>query len=176
MAVIVKIANILVKGKSSNGEVANYLESIGDGWRRFSDGELKASNDKNTKSLGGQQPRSLPGDDDEMEGSMSMDSILSRFSNFNSESQKRNPSNDFDDDDENEDDEEGDEDKDQATAEAGAGEDKKTSSAVTEIDSLLKERDDEYKHSDTPIVKATIEQPALVKDFVDNNFWKVELY
>lgn len=174
MAVIVKIANILVKNKANNSDVSNYIESLGDGWRRFNDGELKASNDKNTKSLGGQQPRSLPGDDDEMEGSMSMDSILSRFSNFNSESQKRNPSNDFDDDDENEDDEEGDED--QATTEAGAGEDKKTSSAVTEIDSLLKERDAEYKHSDTPIVKATIEQPALVKDYVDNNYWKVDLY
>ena len=86
MAVIVKIANILVKSKATNEDVASYLDQLGDGWRRFSDGELKASNDKNTRSLGGQQPRSLPGDDDEMEGSMSMDSILSRFSNFNSES------------------------------------------------------------------------------------------
>lgn len=103
MAVIVKIANILVKNKATNDEVASYIDSLDDSWRRFNDGELKSSNDKNTKSLGGQQPRSLPGDDDEMEGSMSMDSILSRFSNFNSESQKRNPSNDFDDDDEDED-------------------------------------------------------------------------
>jgi cobalamin biosynthesis protein CobT len=170
MAVIVKIANILVKNKASNEDVANYLESLGDSWRRFSDGELKASNDKNTRSLGGQQPRSLPGDDDEMEGSMSMDSILSRFSNFNSESQKRNPSNDFDDDDDEDEDEEGDEDKDHSH-EGGAGEAKASTTAA--IDALLKERDTEYKHSDTPRLA---EAPPLVKDFVDNNYWKVDLY
>lgn len=106
MAVIVKIANILVKNKATNEEVASYLDSLDDSWRRFNEGELKASNDKNTRSLGGQQPRSLPGDDDEMEGSMSMDAILQRFSNFNSESQKRSPSQDFNDDDDEDEEEE----------------------------------------------------------------------
>jgi hypothetical protein len=75
MAAVVKLANTLTKNKAKEG-VQEYLDSLGEDWRQFSEGELKNSNDTNTKSLGGQQPRQLSNDDDDIEGSMSMDSIL----------------------------------------------------------------------------------------------------
>lgn len=106
MAVVIKLANILITGAKNKVEVAEYLDTLGEDWKLFADGELKRSNDTNTKSLGGQQPRPSASDDDEMEGSMSMDSILSRFSNFNTELSKRqslNSNNDDDDDDDDED-------------------------------------------------------------------------
>lgn len=52
MAVIVKLANLLIKNKALE-DVSEYLESLGEDWTRFVDGELKRSNDCNTKSLGG---------------------------------------------------------------------------------------------------------------------------
>lgn len=79
MAVVVKIANSLLKAKDKDF-VADYLESLGEDWRLFVDGELKKSNDTNTRSLGGQQPRPSASDDDDMDSSTSMESILSRFS------------------------------------------------------------------------------------------------
>jgi SIT4 phosphatase-associated protein len=110
MAVIVKIANSIVKAKDKDF-VKEYLESLGEEWHQFEEGELKTSNDSNTKSLGGQQPRPSGSDDDDMDSSTSMESILSRFSNFNTAmTQKANSINDNDDDDEDEDEEEENED------------------------------------------------------------------
>lgn len=88
MAVVVKLANIILKNKSKEG-VQEYLDSLGEDWKSFVEGELKQSNDVNTKSLGGQQPRQSSADDDDMEGSMSMDSILQKFQNFSTERSKR---------------------------------------------------------------------------------------
>lgn len=105
MAVIVRISNLLIKNKTQD-VVSQYLESLGEDWKSFVEGELRISNETNEKSLGGQQPRNQPGDDDDMEGSMSMDSILSRFSNFSTERNKRETSNDNDDDDDEEEEEE----------------------------------------------------------------------
>lgn len=102
MGVVVKIANSLVKAKDKDF-VSEYLESLGEDWRLFIEGELKRSNDNNMRSLGGQQPRPSGSDDDDMDSSTSMDSILSRFSNFNTAmSQKANSQQDDDDDDEEE--------------------------------------------------------------------------
>lgn len=67
---------------------------------------MKRSNDTNTKSLGGQQPRNSGSDDDDMDGHMSMDSILSRFSNFNTKLSQSHSVNNTDDDEEEEDEEE----------------------------------------------------------------------
>ncbi len=105
MAVTVKLAN-QINAKAKDW-ASDYFESLGEDWRLFNEGELKRSNETNSKSLGGQQPRPSGSDDDEMEGSMSMDSILSRFSNFNTEMGKRHSlnSNDDDDDDDDEDEE-----------------------------------------------------------------------
>jgi hypothetical protein len=52
MAVIVKLANLILKNKA-NQEVADYIETLGDDWNKFVEGELKRSNDTNTRSLGG---------------------------------------------------------------------------------------------------------------------------
>lgn len=56
MAVIVKVANLIIKSKDK-ADVAEYLESMGEDWILFTEGELKRSNETNQKSLGGQQPR-----------------------------------------------------------------------------------------------------------------------
>lgn len=140
MAVVVKIANLLVKNKNKE-EVGAYLESLGEDWKNFAEGELKKSNDTNSKSLGGQQPRSQPGDDDDMEGSMSMDSILSRFSNFSSERNKRetiNSNNHDDDDDEDEDEDE------EEHHEGGEHKEHKTEENEDKL-TFLKDRDQEYQ-------------------------------
>ena len=104
MAVVVKIANSINTKAKDWG--AAYLDSLGEDWRLFNEGELKRSNETNSKSLGGQQPRPSGSDDDEMEGSMSMDSIMSRFANFNTEMGKRHSLNSNDDDDDEDEEEE----------------------------------------------------------------------
>jgi hypothetical protein len=167
MGVVVKIANSLIKAKDKDF-VSEYLESLGEEWRLFVDGELKRSNDNNTRSLGGQQPRPSGSDDDDMDSSTSMDSILSRFSNFNTAmSQKANSQQDDDDEDDEEDNEHNQDDNED--------EDRDTNS---------KERDTQYQNAGelirpgTPILIPTVakaEEP-LVKDYVDNNYWKVSIY
>lgn len=167
MGVVVKIANSLIKSKDKDF-VSEYLESLGEDWRLFVEGELKRSNENNTRSLGGQQPRPSGSDDDDMDSSTSMDSILSRFSNFNTAmSQKANSQQDDDDDEEEEDNE--------PHQEENEDEDR---------DSIMKERDSQYQNSGelirpgTPIIIPTVakaEEP-LVKDYVDNNYWKVSIY
>ena len=52
MGVVVKIANSLIKAKDKDF-VSEYLESLGEDWRLFVEGELKRSNENNTRSLGG---------------------------------------------------------------------------------------------------------------------------
>jgi hypothetical protein len=54
MAVVIKLANILTTAAKNKTEVAEYLETLGEDWKLFVDGELKRSNETNTKSLGGQ--------------------------------------------------------------------------------------------------------------------------
>jgi len=104
MAVVIKIANSI--NTKAKDWASSYLDSLGEDWRLFNEGELKRSNETNQKSLGGQQPRPSGSDDDDMEGSMSMDSILSRFSNFNTEMGKRHSLNNNDDDDEDDEEDE----------------------------------------------------------------------
>lgn len=98
MAAVIKVANFLIKNKDKE-EVSPYLESVGDDWKNFIEGELKRSNDTNNRSLGGQQPRSSMGDDEDNDKDyeMNMDKIMAKFSNFNVLSQKS--SNDDDDED-----------------------------------------------------------------------------
>lgn len=160
MAVIVKIANALLKAKDKDF-VSEYLNSLGEDWNLFVDGELKKSNETNTKSLGGQQPRPCGGsDDDDMDSSTSMDAILSRFSNFNTAmSQKANSQQD-DDEDEDEDEDNNENHQD--------GDDR---------DNILKARDQEYQRPGTPIIIPTVlaKEEPIVKEFADNNYWKVPL-
>ena len=103
-----------------------------------------------------------------MDSSTSMDSILSRFSNFNTAmSQKANSQQDDDDDDEEEDNE--------GHQEENEDEDR---------DAIMKERDSQYQNvgelirPGTPIFIPSVakaEEP-LVKDYVDNNYWKVPVF
>lgn len=154
MAVVVKIANLLQKNKTKE-EVAEYIDSLGEEWKNFVEGELKRSNDTNSKSLGGQQPRPQPGDDDDMEGSMSMDSILSRFSNFSSERNKReqqvNSQQDDDEEDEDEDEDEGHDDAHREPHEVEQNEDKLT---------FLRERDEVYHTDDKEPTVASTSKPV----------------
>ena len=168
MAVVVKLANTILKYKAKEG-VQEYLTALGDDWRSFVEGELKQSNDVNTRSLGGQQPRQSSADDDDVEGSMSMDSILQKFQNFSTERSKRENSQDDDDEDEEEDEEEDDYNKHQETVEE-QDEDRLT---------FLKERDSEYQkppQNNTTDVENQKEKEPLVTEFVDSSFWKVNLY
>jgi hypothetical protein len=151
MAAVVKLANILVKYQSTREPVSEYLASLGDEWKSFVEGELKDSNETNTKSLGGQQPRSSGMDDDDMEGSLSMDSILAKFQNFSTERSKRENSHDDDEEEEDEDDEE---------------EPKDT------LD-FLKDRDAQYEAAEQEPPK---EQEPLQQEYLASNYWKVELH
>ena len=103
MAVVVKIANLILKNKDKEG-VSDFLASIPDQeeWKAFIEGELKRSNDTNNKNLGGQQPRPMDDENDEKDYDMNMEKIMARFSNFNSSMSNRESSNeDEEDEDEN---------------------------------------------------------------------------
>lgn len=152
MAAVVKLANTLVKYQSTRDPVSEYLASLGEEWKSFVEGELKYSNDTNTKSLGGQQPRSSGMDEDDMEGSLSMDSILAKFQNFSTERSKRENSHDDDEEEEDEDDEE--ENKD------------------TTLD-FLKDRDAQYEATEQQ--EPPKEQEPLQQEYLASNYWKVEL-
>lgn len=164
MAVVVKIANSINTKAKDWG--AAYLDSLGEDWRLFNEGELKRSNETNSKSLGGQQPRPSGSDDDEMEGSMSMDSIMSRFANFNTEMGKRHSLNSNDDDDDE------DEEEEENTNHQNQEEEEK--------DSIMKERDQEYQKDNingaAAIVAVVIQEEPLVKEYVDSSYWKVDLF
>jgi len=80
--------------------VKEYLDSLGDDWKSFVEGELKQSNTLNTRSLGGQQPRNINDDADEDNAyEVNMEKIMARFSNFNSAMSQKSDDNDDDDDD-----------------------------------------------------------------------------
>ena len=84
MALIIKLANLLQK-HTDKPEVKEYIDALGDEWKSFVEGELKQSNILNTRSLGGQQPRSSQDDEDESnQYEVNMEKIMARFSNFNS--------------------------------------------------------------------------------------------
>ena len=108
MATVIKIANLIQKNKDKE-EVADYIKENEEEWQKFVDGELKRSNEANTRSLGGQQPRTSMGDEDDSEKDyeMNMEKIMAKFSNFNAVlSQKENAASNEDDEDIEEDKEE----------------------------------------------------------------------
>ena len=53
MAVVIKIANYLIKNKDKE-DIAAILTSLGEEWNSFVEGEVKNSNESNARSLGGQ--------------------------------------------------------------------------------------------------------------------------
>jgi hypothetical protein len=92
-------------------------------------------------------------DDDEMEGSLSMDSILAKFQNFSTERSKRENTHDDDDEEEDEDEEEVEESKDTLD--------------------FLKDRDAQYEAAEQEPLK--VEEP-LQQEYLASNYWKVELH
>lgn len=160
MAAVIKVANVINKQKESKDEVLSYIQSLGDDWKQFIDGEFKRSNEINNRSLGGQQPRSSMGDEDggDNDYEMNMDKIMAKFSNFNAMSASK-ASNDDDDDDEDK-----------------IEEDRHDDDLKND---LLMERDREYE-SDKPSslqihVELKVQEP-LVQEFVDTSYWKVDLF
>ena len=123
----------------------------------FLDNELKASNDLNSRNLGGQQPRTSIGDDEDNDTSyeVNMEKIMARFSNFNTMSSAS--SNDGNDDDQPEDDddivkqgEEG--------AEDGRDED----------DEGPSQNKSPAKEPTAPIEPLIVESEPLKEEFLDN--------
>jgi hypothetical protein len=97
MATVIKLANLLNK-HSDKIEVKEYLETLGEDWKVFVDGELKTSNTLNTRSLGGQQPRNINDDDeDNNQYEVNMEKIMARFTNFNSVMSSDNSNNEEED-------------------------------------------------------------------------------
>jgi uncharacterized protein YeeX (DUF496 family) len=53
MAAVIKLANYIQKNNDKE-DVKDYIESLGEDWTEFVNGELKKSNEINSRSLGGQ--------------------------------------------------------------------------------------------------------------------------
>lgn len=102
MATVIRIANFFNKYNDKE-DVKAYIESQGEDWSSFVEGELKKSNDTNSKSLGGQQPRHSIGDEDDNSDhyEVNMEKIMQRFSNFNSLTSSNDDNNDDDDNEDN---------------------------------------------------------------------------
>ena len=86
--------------------MVDYLNGVGEEWKDFVDNELKKSNERNNKTLGGCTKNNVD-DDEEKEDSnyddVQMQKIMARFTNFNS-ILSQGSSNDDDDDDDDDDD------------------------------------------------------------------------
>lgn len=138
MALVTKLGNLIENQRKNHEEVQEYVDSLGEDWKQFVEGELKRSNDTNNKSLGGQQPRSSMSDDEgDKDYEMTMEKIMTKFSNFNTALSNRQSSTENDDDDDDDDEEEEDSDDD--------NKERKNSSEDVDMENFLKERDNEYE-------------------------------
>lgn len=52
MAAVIKLGNFILKNNDKE-DVKDYIQALGDDWTEFSNGELKKSNEINSRSLGG---------------------------------------------------------------------------------------------------------------------------
>ena len=170
MALVISVANKLQKkyDGSANSEgmedniMVEYLDSVGEEWRKFVDVELKNSNEKNNKTLGGCTSRNNASEEDDKDDNnydVQMEKIMARFTNFNqilSQNPSNNDEDDDDDDDTHEDKEENnfDEDDDNDSAPKPEG---------TEADYAMKIQ---------PVVLKEAED--LEDKFSDHNYWKLE--
>jgi len=87
--------------------VVDYLEEVGEEWKEFTENELKNSNEKNNKTLGGSSATSkVDEDDDKDENSyeIQMEKIMARFTSFNHILSQGQSADDDDDDDETQED------------------------------------------------------------------------
>lgn len=146
MAVLTKIANMIQKNAEKE-DVKKYLDSV-EGWKAYSEEELKKINEVYNKSLGGQQPKQSNMDEDDNENNyeVNMEKIMARFTNFNSISSSSNQ--DDDDDDEN------------------TQEEQKKSNQDEEMFKDLPLNTDDLR----------VEAEPFDSQYADNNFWKTPLY
>lgn len=154
MAAVIKLGNFLQKNYDKD-DMKEYLDSLGDDWTEFANGELKKSNEINGRSLGGHQPRSSPGEDVDEENhyEVNMEKIMQRFSNFNSLVASNSKEDDDDDYEDNKQDN-----------------DLKKINDEVDIDREDGEDDDNFRHLEKqePMV---VEQEPLVSEYTDNNYW-----
>lgn len=159
MASVIKLGNILAK--TDKEEVKEFLTSQ-EVWKPFVEGELRRSNERNNKSLGGHQPRHSMGEEDDNDNQyeVNMEKIMARFTNFNQLINNSNSGNDDEEEDEENKKEELDRDGEEEEKKEGEGEheDAKKSSF-----SPLKATPHEFK-----------EQEPLEPEFVDSNYWRIE--
>lgn len=96
MTLVTRLGNMFEKYRS-NEVVSEYIESLGDDYPVFVNGELKITNENYNRKLGGQESKiSLDEDDDDQ---VNMDKYMQKFSSFENLKQTDN-NNDDDDEDE----------------------------------------------------------------------------
>jgi len=195
MGLVISVANKLQKKYETDAEkpdeedpiVTEYVESAGEEWRAFVDGELKTSNENNNKMLGKcNRAMSESENEDSSSYDVQMEKIMARFSNFN-QILSNNSGND-DDDDEDEDDypkidadptSKTDEDLTGDHAKLDAPELQKSESTPVHGDSgLLNEEPGEDYHSNSGlrVMPVTLKAPEVLEpEFSDNTFWEKPL-
>ena len=169
MAIVVKIGNLLVKNKEKAG-VAEFLASLEDPlvWKQFVEGELLKSNETNNKNLGGQQPRNpIDDDNDDKDYEMNMEKIMAKFSNFNSNMSNKENSSQSEEDDEDEDTEvnRNNEEEEEVKQESPQKQDHSEEEEDQQAEPVLKE-----------ISVSIEEQTPLVKEYIDQQYWHVDIY
>lgn len=166
MGLVVQVSNKLqkkyTKTETTNEDatVVEYLDSVGEEWKAFVDGELKTSNEDNNKTLGG--TTKTPEEDEDNTYDVQMEKIMARFTNFN-QILTNQSTNDDDDEDDDCDEEDTQSNETEETNEEESDDSKKASqSDSTPSDDGLK------------IQKVDVKEPEpLEADFVDNNYWNV---
>lgn len=83
MGFTIKLANLIIKKQESDDfkSLPDASLVFNSDWEAFVSGELKSSNDQNSKVLGG-RPRQA--EEEEQQFDVNMEKIMSRFNTFNS--------------------------------------------------------------------------------------------
>lgn len=164
MGLVVNVSNKLqkkyTKTETTNEDpaVVEYLDSVGEEWKAFVDGELKTSNEDNNKTLGG--TTRTPDEDEDNTYDVQMEKIMARFTNFNQILTNQSPPDDDDDDDCDEEDT-------QSNETEETNEEESDDSKKTPQDSLT-------SNDGLKIQQVDLKEPEpLEADFVDNNYWNV---
>ena len=184
MALVVKVSNKLQLkyGGSKSAEdasaqapaatptgdqvVVDYLDSAGEEWKDFIDNELKNSNEKNNKTLGGSSASNKTDEEDDKDENsyeIQMEKIMARFTSFNHIlSQGSSP-----DDDEDDEDDETQEDKEEKNFDEDDDDHKEEVKAInSNFDS---------DSQGLKIEKVELKEPEPLKEeFVDSNYWKLD--
>lgn len=149
MGMVIKISNMLVN-QSKTSDVAAILEELGEEWTTYITEELEVINEINNKRLGGQEPKSMNGNNEEEDTNFEpMEQIMARFSNFSSNSSAQGQNDEEDDEDDCE-------------------------SGVQTADNSHIES--QHSAAENYIVDVEIQMSEpVVEEFFDNQYWKKPL-